>query len=307
MAEPQAAEARRTSFGDRAAAAISAHGPLCVGIDAHPAILEGWGIPATPAGLMRFSLRVVEAMEGRVAALKPQVAWYEAYGSAGMGVLEHVLEASREAGLLTIADAKRGDIGSTMEAYARTWLSDSSALAADAVTLSPYLGADALAPAYELAEQTGRGTFTLALTSNPEGASVQLRGAPDSAAAEVSRRVAQRNAAWREAVAAPSRDTPEEYDGFVTSPHGLVIGATTGESIRAAGVDLTSLHAPILAPGYGAQGATAQDLGAMFAQVSGQVLVNSARGILSAGPEIPALSDAADAANAELREALPAR
>lgn len=304
-ADPTGPAGARRGFGARAVEAIAAHGPLCVGIDAHPALLEAWGHPRTPAGLMRFSLRVIEALEGRVAAVKPQVAWYEAYGSAGIGVLEQVLEACREAGLLSIADAKRGDIGSTMEAYAHTWLGDGSSLAADAVTLSPYLGAGSLAPALELAEATGRGTFVLALTSNPEGAALQHLGGRESVAAGVARQIAARNAACLDGGTAERGSSSTECDEIVTGPHGLVIGATTGASITEAGVDLAAVRGPILAPGYGAQGATAEDLGAMFAQVTGRVLVNSSRGILRAGPGIVALQDAADAANQELRAALP--
>ncbi|MFD3799949.1 orotidine-5'-phosphate decarboxylase [Kocuria palustris] len=301
MAEPAA-----PSFGTRAAAAIAEHGPLCVGIDAHPSLLEAWGLPQTPAGLLRFSMGVVEALEGRVAAIKPQVAWYEAYGSSGMGVLEQTLEACRQAGILSIADAKRGDIGSTMQAYARTWLAEESALRADAVTLSPYLGAGALEPAFELAEATGRGTFVLALTSNPEGTSVQHRGAPESVAAAVAEAVSQRNSG---ALSASVQVTPGEdshYDRFVTGPHGLVVGATTGEAIAQVGVDLAGLDGLVLAPGYGAQGATAQHLGAMFSQVRGRVLVNSSRGILAAGPEPQALQGAVSAAQAELSPELSA-
>lgn len=300
------AEARQ-GFGQRAQAAIAEHGPLCVGIDAHPALLEAWGMPRTPAGLLRFSLRIVEALEGRVAAIKPQVAWYEACGSAGMAALEQTLEACREAGILTIADAKRGDIGSTMEAYARTWLADDSPLRADAVTLSPYLGAGALEPAFELAESTGRGTFVLALTSNPEGASVQHVGGAQSVAAGISAAVSQRNAGVHPASSQVAPGGDSQYDRFITGPHGLVVGATTGAAIAQVGVDLSALHGLILAPGYGAQGATAQDLGEMFSQVRGRVLVNSSRGILSAGPEAAALQDAAAAAQAELAPALSSR
>lgn len=298
--------AAREGFGERARAAIAEHGPLCAGIDAHPSLLQAWGLPATPAGLLRFSLRTVEALEGRVAAIKPQVAWYEAFGSAGMAALEQTLEACREAGILAIADAKRGDIGSTMEAYARTWLSDDSALAADAVTLSPYLGAGALRPAFELAERTGRGTFVLALTSNPEGASVQHVGGGASVAAGVSAAVAQRNARALPASTQVAHGSGAHCDAQMTGSHGLVIGATTGEAITRVGVDLPAMGGLVLAPGYGAQGATAQDLGRMFSQVRGRVLVNSSRGILAAGPEASGLREAAEAANAELRGALGA-
>ncbi|MDO5617668.1 MAG: orotidine-5'-phosphate decarboxylase [Kocuria sp.] len=277
--------------------AIAQRGPLCVGIDAHPAVMDAWGLPQTPAGLLRLSMTVIEAVADGVAAVKPQVAWYEAYGSSGMAVLEETLAAAREAGVLSIADAKRGDIGSTMEAYARTWLSDDSALAADAVTLSPYLGAGSLAPAFELAEATGRGTYVLALTSNPEGASVQHKGDRESVAAEVVRSVENRNTSL-------SDTTRTVRDQIVINPHGLVIGATVGSSPLEVGVDLASFSGSILAPGYGAQGATPEMLGQVFEQVRGRVLVNSSRGVLRAGPSVVALRNAASAATAELNAVL---
>ena len=151
-------------------------------IDPHPALLQRWGLNDDVAGLERFSLTVLEAVAPLAAAVKPQVALYERHGSAGIAVLERILAAAAEAAVLTIADAKRGDIGSTMAAYADAWLRDGSALAADSVTLSPYLGFESLRPALDLAAQTGRGVFVLALTSNPEGASVQHVGGADSVA-----------------------------------------------------------------------------------------------------------------------------
>ena len=95
---------------------------------------------------------------GRVAAFKPQAAFFERHGSRGVAVLEEVIAACREVGTLCIVDAKRGDIGSTMDGYAQAFLSDASPLAGDAVTLSPYLGVGSLTPALELARQTGRGS-----------------------------------------------------------------------------------------------------------------------------------------------------
>lgn len=113
----------RESFGSRLAAAMASRGPLCVGIDPHPQLLAEWGLNDDAAGLERFSLTVVEAVASLAAAVKPQVALYERHGSAGMAVLERTLAASTEAGVLSIADAKRGgDIGSTMAAYADAWL-----------------------------------------------------------------------------------------------------------------------------------------------------------------------------------------
>jgi orotidine-5'-phosphate decarboxylase len=252
-------------------------GPLCVGIDPHPALLQRWGLTDDAAGLERFSLTVLEAVGSLAAAVKPQVALYERHGSAGIAVLERTLAAAAEASVLTIADAKRGDIGSTMAAYADAWLRDGSALAADSVTLSPYLGFESLRPALDLAAGTGRGVFVLALTSNPEGASVQHVGGADS----VARRIT-------EAAAVENR----RYDGPLGSV-GLVVGATVGSALTALDLDLAAVRGPILAPGLGAQGATAADLRRTFGAAYSQVLGTSSRDILGAGPQQQALRDAA--------------
>ena len=118
-------------FGARLAAATAQRGPLCLGIDPHPELLAAWGLPASPEGLEAFSQTCVSAFAG-FAVVKPQVAFFEAYGSAGFAVLERTIAALREAGVLVLADAKRGDIGTTMAAYAAAWAGESP-LAADAL------------------------------------------------------------------------------------------------------------------------------------------------------------------------------
>lgn len=272
-----------TNFGTTLRAAMDANGPLCVGIDPHPGLLDAWGVGDTVAGLRRFSLDVVQAMTGVAAIVKPQVALYERFGSAGFAVLEETLGAAKELGLLTLADAKRGDIGSTMAAYATAWLADTSPLAADAVTLSPYLGYESLRPAIDLAAETGRGVFILGLTSNPEGPSVQHVGGAASVAKRIIDAVAAENA------------TAEDL-GHV----GLVIGATVGDAPQKLGIDLAASKAPLLTPGLGAQGATARDLADSFAQSFGQVLATSSRDILKAGPDLTALRARAAAVRDEL-------
>jgi len=107
-----------TSFGSRLAAAVDARGPLCVGIDPHASLLDAWGLPASAAGVRDFGLRVVDAARTRVGVVKPQVAFFERYGAAGYAALEEVIGTARAAGLVVIADAKRGDIGTTMDGYA---------------------------------------------------------------------------------------------------------------------------------------------------------------------------------------------
>lgn len=269
--------ASRESFGSRLGRAMAERGPLCVGIDPHPALLGQWGLNDDAAGLQRFSLTVLEATGSLAAAMKPQVALYERHGSAGIAVLERVLAAAAEMGVLTIADAKRGDIGSTMAAYADAWLRDGSALAADSVTLSPYLGFESLRPALDLAAEYGRGVFVLALTSNPEGASVQHIGGQDSVARRIAQAAASENA---------------RYEGPLGSV-GLVVGATVGRALESLGMDLPAVRGPILAPGLGAQGATAADLRRTFGAAYGQVLGTSSRDILKAGPGQKALRQAA--------------
>lgn len=264
----------RAGFGARLTTAVSLRGPLCVGIDPHPGLLTDWGLTTDPAGLERFAMTCVEALAGQVAVLKPQSAFFETYGSAGIAVLERVIAESRQAGALVLLDVKRGDIGSTMAAYAQAYLADDAPLAADAITLSPFLGFGSLAPALDLAEQTGRGVFVLALTSNKEGASVQR------ATGEHGRSLAQEmvdQAAARNDGASPV--------GHV----GLVVGATVGRTE----LDLSRLNGAILAPGFGAQGAGLADLRGVFGASLRHVLPSSSRDILRCGPRVPELRAAA--------------
>ncbi len=264
-----------TGFGARLAAAVVARGPLCVGIDPHPGLLEAWGLPDDAGGLERFSLTVVDALAGHIAVLKPQSAFFERHGSRGIAVLERVLSRAREAGALTLLDVKRGDIGSTMTAYAQAYLDDGAALAADAVTLSPYLGVGALAPALDLAAHTGRGAFVLALTSNPEGAALQWARTQDGSGT-----VAQQVV---DAVAAANAGA---------SPQGHV-GIVAGATVTAARLDLGGLNGPVLAPGIGAQGAAIKDLPRLFGSAVRYVLPATARDVLRYGPDQVALADAA--------------
>ena len=287
----------RSAFGAALAEAMDAHGPLCVGIDPHQALLASWDLPDTPRGLRDFALRIVDAVGGRIAAVKPQSAFFERHGSAGIAVLEETLAALRAVGTLSILDVKRGDIGSTMSGYAQAYLVEGAPLAADAMTLSPYLGYDSLSPALELADASGRGVFVLALTSNPEGASVQHASTgqgsrSSSVAADVVAGAARSNAAAR--------------DANTLGSVGLVVGATTGRAVAELGIDLLGANAPLLAPGVGAQGAGAAELEAVFGAARRHVLASTSRGVLSAGPDLVALRAAAQAAAAEALSALRA-
>jgi orotidine-5'-phosphate decarboxylase len=272
------------SYGRRLSAAIAERGRLCVGIDPHPGILRNWGLGLDASGLERCARGLVEALGDVVPVFKPQSAFFEAYGSAGVAVLERTLADIGAAGALSLLDVKRGDIGSTMDAYAAAYLTDGSLLAADAVTLSPYLGFGSLDGAIATATAQGRGVYVLALTSNPEGRTVQHSIAGDGR--PVGQLIVDEAAA---------RNHGEEL-----GPVGIVVGATIG----ATGIDFSRLNGPILAPGIGAQGATATDLRTVFGAALPLVLPSTSREILTAGPDRTRLRTAATRALAEMEAAL---
>lgn len=272
-------------FGARLRHAMDTRGPLCVGIDPHAALLTSWGLNDDIAGLERFARTVVEALADRVAVLKPQSAFFERFGSRGVAVLEKAVEEARAAGALVLMDAKRGDIGSTMGAYAATYLDKESPLFSDAVTVSPYLGFGSLRPALDAAAVSGAGVFVLALTSNPEGAEVQR-----ATAAADGRSLAQ---LMLDHMAA------ENEGATPLGSVGAVVGATLGD----AGVNL-AINGPLLAPGIGAQGATPADLPAVFGDAVGNVVPSVSRGVLRHGPDVSGLREAAERFADEVRGAV---
>jgi orotidine-5'-phosphate decarboxylase len=259
-------------FGSRLADAVSRRGPLCPGIDPHKELLRAWGLSVDSDGLAKFCDVCVAAFAD-FAVVKPQVAFFEAFGAEGFAVLEHAIGALRASGVLVLADAKRGDIGSTMEAYADAWAGDSP-LAADAVTASPYLGFGSLQPLLDAAAKNGRGVFVLAATSNPEGASVQRA---DAGGRTVAQSIVDAAAAANRA----SSDAP----GTV----GVVVGATVSDP-----PDVSALGGPVLVPGVGAQGGRPEALGGFGGSHPGQLLPAVSRDILHAGPEVAALRAAAE-------------
>lgn len=276
-------------FGSRAQAAHAQYGPLCVGIDPHKALLDRWELPDTPDGLRTFAFTTLEALEGACGFVKPQSAFFERHGSAGIAVLEDVLQAAYEAGIITILDVKRGDIGSTMAGYAQSYCEDDAPLAADAITVSPFLGAGSLQPAVDLALANNRGLFALCLTSNPEGASVQHAVGPSGKAV----------AADIVDFAGTANAGAEQWGSF-----GLVVGATVKDAARTLGCDFEAAKAPLLVPGIGAQGATAEDVRMVFGQARTRVIASASRSILSHGPQAQRMKDAVLSDQAELAEAV---
>lgn len=266
-----ASVAPEAAFSNRLAVELAAKRHLCAGIDPHAGLLAEWGLENDAASAERLGRDVVAASVGVAACIKPQVAFFERFGSAGFVALERVLADARSAGLLVIADAKRGDIGSTFAAYADAWLSPGSPLESDALTVSPYLGFGSLEPAFNHVREHGKGLFVLAATSNPEARSVQ------TAKREDGRSLAQ--AMVDDALAF---DSP--LDTHVNS-----IGVVLGATLNLADFDIDTAAAPatpalpVLAPGFGAQGARIEDAKAIFGGLGWALLANESRGILSGG------------------------
>jgi len=260
--------------------------------------LDTHSAPGVPAGytLSRFCCEIVEACAPSMAAIKPQLAFFEARGLDGMRALVEVLKLARSLNLVTIADGKRGDIGSTSAAYAEAFLGDGD-FACDAVTVNPYLGSDAMAP-FVAKVRAGRGVFVLVKTSNPSSGEFQDLQAPER---PLWKAVATRVHGWG--------------SDFIT-PHGLtavgaVVGATYPDHARSAREIMP--NAVILVPGYGAQGATAADA-VITARADGLgAIVNASRSLMYAFQKKPgsmpgaAAAEAALAMRVELNAALTAR
>jgi len=273
------------TFGARFVAAVRERGPLCVGIDAHPALLDAWGVGDTVDGLRIFTETVIGALGDRVAVFKPQSAFYERFGSRGIAVLESNIRQIRDAGALGLLDVKRGDMQSTAAAYADAYLDPASPLFADAITASPYLGFGSLTPMIDKALKNDAGVFVLALTSNPEGPAVQHAVRADG------RTVGQA--------------VIDEISLLNAGAHplgsiGLVVGATIGRT----GHDFSAVNAPILVPGMGVQGGTAAGLREIFGTELSGLLPSTSREVLGAGPDPAALQAAAERAQLACRAVL---
>ena len=262
-----------SNFGERLRQQVLDRSPLCVGIDPSTATLARWERPDNVDGVLYVALTLVEVASAVTGVVKPQVAFFERFGSAGLAALERVIAEASNAGLIVIADAKRGDIGSTNDGYAQAWLSPRSPLSSDALTVSPYLGVAAMESLRHACESFDRGLFVVVASSNPEGQAIQAARDVDG------QRV---DSALLEQLASLNDATPSVF--------GAVIGATR----HAPQFPLSRLGAPFLVPGVGAQGGTSDDVAHLFTGVpTGSVVVNVGRAISDAGPERRAVTDAA--------------
>jgi orotidine-5'-phosphate decarboxylase len=285
-------------FVDRLSEARAKKRSIAVlGVDPRLDSAQGPGVPAGRT-LVRFCCEIVDACSDSIIAIKPQLAFFEARGIAGLEALREVISFARHLGLITIADAKRGDIGSTSEAYAEAFLGDGD-FGCDALTVNPYLGSDAIGPFVEKARSSGRGLFVLVKTSNPS--SGEFQDIMTEGGGSLWEAVARRVADWGGNLA--------NHDEL--SPIGAVVGATYPDHARRARALMP--QAIILVPGYGAQGGAAADSVAAARADGSGVIVNASRSLMYAYLKRAELSpgdaarQAALAMRDELNEALKRR
>lgn len=265
------------SFGDRLAAAFAAGRHLCVGIDPHDSLLADWGVSNDAAGAERMGRDVVAAAAGVAACVKPQIAFFERFGAAGFVALERVFADARAAGVTVIADVKRGDIGSSFAAYADAWLTPGSPLEADAMTVAAYQGFGTLAGAFGHVRDHGKGLFVLAATSNPEAFAVQTARLADGRT--VAEGMVADAASWNEDAARAGSGSPE------VGSIGVVLGATLELDRFGIATDgyAGGPALPVLAPGFGFQGARVEDAGTTFGSLSRGLLASESRSVLAGG------------------------
>jgi len=279
------------SFAARFAAVRARFGPLVWGLDPSGELLDTWGLGDSPDGLDRFADIMLDAAVGTVGLVKPQSAFYERHGWRGIRTLQRLVADARAAGLLVVLDVKRGDVGTTNEAYAEAFLGAGAPLEADAVTVHPYLGLGAMNAFVSRAQDAGACLLVVTRSSNPEGRAIQAARVQGCGHALVEAALLREIGALN-AILAPGGIGP--------------VGAVVGPAPLEPPLDLPAAHALFLAPGLGAQGATCADVARTFAACPDRVMPSASRSLLSAGPDRGALRDAAAALSADLRRTLPA-
>lgn len=286
-------QAQRSDFGLRLSNSMAKYGPLCVGIDPHRKLLTDWGYNVDAQGAELYAMRMLQAANGRAAAVKFQSSMFERYGSKGFAALERVLYAARQMGIITIVDCLHGGLSTTISAIADAYFKPDAPLLADAITLLPYYGARSLENVINDALNNGRGVFVASLTSNQAGASLQTA-------------LRQTGEYKGKTVAYGIASTVQKFNNDIEGmgSAGLIIGATIGQWINDSGVDPTKFTGPILSPGYGWQGAEAKDLKTVFKGTKGNVLVTVSRFIAAHGPDISSLCQATESIAWDVQQAL---
>lgn len=291
-------------FADRLTGAIKdKNSVVCVGLDPRLERIPGFIVKAATEehgqtftaaanAFLEFNKGIIDAVHDLVPAVKPQIAFYEQFGFQGIWAFEETCKYAREKGLIVIADAKRNDIGSTAEAYARAFIGKTDFFSesipvvdADAVTVTAYLGYDGVRPFLEACAENEKGIFVLVKTSNPSSGDIQ-----DRVTVNEKMSIAELMANFVETWG--SEDLSESGYSFV----GAVVGATYPKELtKLRGIMPKTL---LLIPGYGAQGGTAKDVSAAFDKDGLGAIVNSSRGIIFAYEESGATKNGEDYAEA---------
>jgi orotidine-5'-phosphate decarboxylase len=281
-------EVMADSFATRFAAVRTRFGPLVWGLDPSGSLLDTWGVGDTPDGLDRFADIALQAATGTVGLVKLQAAFFERHGWRGFRTLQRLIAEAQSAGLLVIVDAKRGDVGSTNDAYAEAFLGADAPLGADALTVHPYLGLGAMSTFISRAHEAGSCLLVVTRSSNPEGRAVQSAIDPAGRTVEEGLLVA---IAELNARLAPGEIGP--------------IGAVIGPTHMDPALDLMAPQGLFLAPGVGMQGATPSDVARVFAACPERVMPSASRSLLGDSPGVGRLQYAAGRLADEFREALP--
>jgi len=263
------------NFAQRFVELADSRSPFCLGIDPTPQLLSAWGLPDSAEGLTRMCEIIATAAEDKLAIVKPQIAFFERFGSRGIQILEKSIDSFHERGTLVLVDAKRGDIGSTVEAYAQAYLGPASAFRADAITAHAYLGFGALKPLLDRAVNVGAGVFVVVRSSNVEGIPLQ-----NAVLANDGRTVA-------DSLADMITEFNEQTSGDEVGPIGAVVGATIENDLLSTLERLSK--SLILAPGIGHQGATFEDLRQRFKGHASRAIPSSSRAVLDRGPDVERL------------------
>ena len=277
------------SFATRFAAVRSRFGPLAWGLDPSGSILEAWGVGDTPSGLDRFADIAVGSGQWDRGVGQAPVSLLRAARLAGNPNPPAPHHRGRNAGLLVIVDAKRGDVGTTNDAYAEAYLGPDAPLSADALTVHPYLGLAAMSGFVDRAHESGSCLLVVIRSSNPEGRSIQ------SAKADAGRTV-------EEDLLLGIGELNARFAPGGIGPIGAVVGPVQFEP----SLDLTAAHAIFLAPGVGAQGATASDVADIFSACPDRVIPSASRSLLAGGPHVARLRETTGTLAEEFRSLLSA-
>jgi orotidine-5'-phosphate decarboxylase len=265
-------------FAERFFHLAKVRSPLCLGLDPSAELLREWGLGDDVQGLRRFCGAVLEAAGDCIAVIKPQSAFFERFGPAGMAEMARAIAKVRDQGGLSLIDAKRGDVASTMEGYAVAMLGADGGFGGDAMTVTAYLGFDALRPVLDRAAGCGAAVFVVVRSSNPDGRALQDARRADG-----------------RTVADALADDVTNFNAGLGSQVGP-IGAVVGATVDREGADVLDRlpRSLVLAPGVGAQGASLADVARRFAPAIRRTLPSVSRAILREGPSVARLREAID-------------